>query len=43
VAKDSPKITDGELQTLDEYWGQKAFKKSIQTTPTSSQTVWRVS
>jgi len=23
VAKDSPRITDGELQTLDEYWGQK--------------------
>ena len=32
MAKDSPRITDGELQRLVESWGQ--------TTPTSPHVVW---
>ncbi len=38
MAKDSPRITAGELQRLVESWGQKAEKKN-QTAPTSPHVV----
>ncbi len=38
MAKDSPRITAGELQRLVESWGQKPKKKN-QTSPTSPHVV----
>ncbi len=39
MAKDSPRITAGELQRLVESWGQKPKKKN-QTSPKSPHVVW---
>jgi len=43
VCKDSPRITDGELQRLVYSWGQKAYIYIFfflnQTTPTSPHVV----
>ncbi len=41
MAKDSSKITAGELQKIVESRGQKNFKKNYyQTAPTSPHVVW---
>ncbi len=39
MAKDSPRITAGELQRLVESWGQKPKKKKNQTSPKSPHVV----
>ncbi len=39
MAKDSPRITAGELQRLVESWGQKPKKKKNQTSPISPHVV----
>ncbi len=39
MAKDSPRITAGELQRLVESWGQKPKKYIYQTSPTSAHVV----
>ncbi len=39
MAKDSPRTTAGELQRLDESWGQKPKKKKNQTSPISPHVV----
>ncbi len=40
MAKDSSRITAGELQKKVEFRGQKTFKKNYQTAPTSPHVVW---
>ncbi len=40
MAKDSSRITAGELQKKVEFRGQKTFKKNYQTAPTSAHVVW---
>ena len=40
MAKDSPRVTAGELQKIVESRGQKTLKKKIQTAPTSTHVVW---
>ncbi len=39
MAKDSPRITAGELQRLVESWGQKPKKNIYQTAPKSPHVV----
>ncbi len=39
MAKDSPRITAGELQRLVESWGQKPKKNIYQTSPISPHVV----
>ncbi len=39
MAKDSPRITAGELQRLVESWGQKPKIYIYQTSPTSAHVV----
>ncbi len=39
MAKDSPRITAGELQRLVESWGQKPKKKKKKTSPKSPHVV----
>ena len=40
VAKDSPRVTAGELQKIAESLVQKTVKKNCQTEPTSTHFVW---
>ncbi len=40
MAKDSPRITAGELQKIVESRGQKTLKNYCQTAPTSQHVVW---
>ncbi len=40
MAKDSPRITAGELQNIVESRGQKTLEKNCQTSPISPHVVW---
>ncbi len=40
MAKDSPRITAGELQKIVEFRGQKTLKRNCQKAPISPHVVW---